>query len=205
MPQWIDRLAAASGTGVVTDVGGVKRAPCQAARNAALSSFVGGHPMAGAAVAGPALASPTLFTGRPWFVVAGDAPAAAVARVGDLVTACGATPVAISAEEHDRVVAAISHLPQVVASLLMLVAADHAGADGLDWAGGGLRDTTRLASSSAGVWRSIVAANRDELAPLLTELARRLTDAAGALDDGERISALFAAAARARQRLTPPL
>ena len=103
-------------------------------------------------------------------------------------------------------VAAISHLPQVVASLLMLVAADHAGADGLGWAGGGLRDTTRLASSSAGDLATDrrrqprparAAAHRAGPAPHATPPPPSTTVSGS--------SALFDAAARARQRLTTPL
>ncbi len=201
MPAWMHRLAAVPGHAVVTDVGSVKRAPREAARAAGLSRFVGGHPMAGAAVAGPSLATASLFDGKPWFVDAAAAPDDAVAAVHGLVAACGATLVATSAEAHDRTVAAVSNLPQVVSALLMLVVHDAAGRDGLAHAGGGLRDTTRLAASASSMWRPILAANRDALAPLLGDLARRLDALAARLDDGDAVTATLDAANRARRDL----
>ena len=78
------------------------------------------------------------------------------------------------ADAHDALVAAVSHLPQLVSSLLMSVVHEAAGKDGLACGAGGLRDTTRLAASAASMWLPILAANRDHLAPLVAELARRL-------------------------------
>ncbi len=68
------------------------------------------------------------------------------------------------ADAHDRLVAYLSHLPQLTASALMHVVGEHAGADGLALAGRGLRDTTRLASSPADIWRDIAATNQDNMA-----------------------------------------
>jgi prephenate dehydrogenase len=205
MAPWMARLAALPGTVTVTDVGSVKRLPREAARSAGLARFVGGHPMAGASVAGPALAAATLFEGRPWFVEAGDAPLDAVAKVHALVAACGGRPVATDPEAHDALVAAISHLPQLVSTLLMSIVHEAAGRDGLACAAGGLRDTTRLAASAASMWLPILAANRDQLAPLALELSRRLATAAATLDDREAMGLVFAAANRARRDLEPPL
>jgi prephenate dehydrogenase len=205
MPAWMVRLAALPGTVTVTDVGSVKRLPREAARAAGLARFVGGHPRAGASVAGPALAAATLFAGRPWFVDAGDAPPDAVARVHALIAACGGRPVPTDPEAHDALVAAVSHLPQLVSTLLMSVVHEAAGRDGLDCAAGGLRDTTRLAASAASMWLPILAANHDHLAPLAMELARRLATAAATLDDREAMGRVFAAANRARRDLDRPL
>jgi prephenate dehydrogenase len=205
MPGWMTRLAALPVAGTVTDVGSVKRLPRQAAVAAGLTRFVGGHPMAGASVAGPRLASATLFDGRPWFLEAGDAPADAVALVGDFIVACGGRPVPTEADAHDALVAAVSHLPQLVSSLLMTVVHDAAGAEGLACGAGGLRDTTRLAASAASMWLPIVAANRDHLAPLVEELARRMSAAAAALDDREAMARLFEAANRHRRDLDGPV
>ena len=102
--------------------------------------------------------------------------------------------------EHDRVMAAVSHLPQAVASALMAVAA-HAAGDGLRWAGDGLRDTTRLAQSSGEVWASIFDSNADALRPLLRILARELEVLADGLGDGQTTRELFARANRARALL----
>jgi prephenate dehydrogenase len=205
MPAWMTRLAALPVAGTVTDVGSVKRLPRAAAVAAGLTRFVGGHPMAGASIAGPRLAAATLFDGRPWFIEAGDAPADAVALVGDFIVACGGRPVPTEADAHDALVAAVSHLPQLVSSLLMSVVHEAAGAEGLACGAGGLRDTTRLAASAASMWLPILAANRDHLAPLAIELAHRLTDAAAALDDREAMARLFAAANRHRRPLDPPV
>jgi prephenate dehydrogenase len=205
MPAWMERLAALPTAATVTDVGSVKRLPREAARAAGLTRFVGGHPMAGASVAGPALAAATLFDGRPWFIEPADAPADAVAAVRALIVACGGQPVATEADAHDAMVAAVSHLPQLVSSLLMSVVHEAAGKDGLACAAGGLRDTTRLASSAASMWLPIFAANRDHLAPLVAELARRLADAAGTLGDGEAMARVFEAANRHRRDLDPPV
>ena len=87
----------------------------------------------------------------------------------------------------------------------MSVVHEAAGKDGLACAAGGLRDTTRLASSAASMWLPIFAANRDHLAPLVAELARRLADAGGALDDGEAMARVFEAANRHRRDFEPPV
>ena len=205
MPGWMLRLAALPGTVTVTDVGSVKRLPRAAAAAAGLARFVGGHPMAGASVAGPTLAAATLFDGRPWFVESGDAPADAVARVHALIAACGGRPVPTDAAAHDALVAAISHLPQLVSSLLMSLVHEAAGRDGLDCAAGGLRDTTRLAASAASMWLPILDANRDHVAPLAAELGRRLVAAAASLHDRQAMTDVFTAANRARRDLERPI
>ena len=201
MPAWMRRLAALPAPITVTDVGSVKRLTRDAARGAGLTRFVGGHPMAGASVAGPALATATLFDGRPWFIEPGDAPADAVAAVHALIEACGGRVVPTDPDAHDALVAAVSHLPQLVSSLLMSVVHESAGRDGLACAAGGLRDTTRLAASAASMWLPILDANHDHLAPLAVELARRLAAAAAALDDREAMARVFAAANRHRRDL----
>jgi prephenate dehydrogenase len=94
--------------------------------------------------------------------------------------------------------AAISHLPQITASALMTVVAGAVRKNDLEWAGRGLRDTTRLASSPAGMWESVLSTNRDEVRPLLKELAAKLDAIADQLDDPSVINALFTAAARAK-------
>jgi prephenate dehydrogenase len=205
MPAWMTRLAALPVAGTVTDVGSVKRLPRAAAQAAGLTRFVGGHPMAGASIAGPRLASAALFDGRPWFIEPGDAPSDAVELVRGFILACGGRPVATDADAHDALVAAVSHLPQLVSALLMTVVSEAAGKDGLACGAGGLRDTTRLAASAASMWLPIFAANRDHLAPLAEELSRRLADAAATLDDGAAMARLFEAANRHRRDLEPPV
>lgn len=184
---------------LVIDTGSTKRAIMGAAAKANLTQFVGGHPMAGGTTRGPAAARSDLFDGRPWFLTNPDAPDA-VRRAAKFVEALGAKPVVLSdrGEEHDRLMAAISHLPQVAATALMAVIARAVGHENLQWAGNGLRDTTRLASSPADVWQSILATNSQELRPLLKYFASELTAFADRLDDPAAVKQLFDEAGRAK-------
>jgi prephenate dehydrogenase len=190
------------GDALVLDVGSTKRAIVAAAREAGMQYFVGGHPMAGAASSGPAAARADLFDGRPWFLVAGRASPATVERARSFVESLGAKPVVLDddGEEHDRVMAAVSHLPQVVASALIAMVGASSGSR-LEWAGWGLRDTTRLADSSADVWAGILASNADQIRPLLLTLADDLRTFAGRLDDPKVVRTLFASANEHRRRL----
>jgi prephenate dehydrogenase len=187
---------------ITIDTGSTKREIVAAARAAGLKRFVGGHPMAGGSTSGPSGAVAELFDGRPWFLVSGGAETEALARAWQFVASLGARPVLVDDDggEHDRVIAAVSHLPQVVASTLMVVAAQGAGRR-LSWAGAGLRDTTRLAESSAAIWESVLATNATELRPLLVELAASLTRLADELDNPDTVRELFAEANRLRALL----
>ncbi len=191
------------GQAVIVDTGSTKRAILAAAREVKLANFVGGHPMAGAAMSGPAGARADLFDDKLWFLVPHGANGAAVAEVRSFVEALGARPLVLDDDgsEHDRVMAAVSHLPQIVASALMTEVAEAAGEQSLSWAAGGLRDTTRLASSRVDIWRSIVATNADEIRPLLERLASRLQAFAGDLHDPAAVERLFRHATRHRAAL----
>lgn len=182
---------------LVLDTGSTKRAIVSAAAAAKIRHFVGGHPMAGGT--GGADARADLFDGRPWFLINPDAPDA-VQRAAKLVEALGAKPVVLTdrGEEHDRLMAAVSHLPQVTASVLMASVARAVGADNLQWAGSGLRDTTRLAASPADMWQSVLASNSHELKPLLKYLASELASFAEQLDDPDAVRKLFDEANRAK-------
>jgi prephenate dehydrogenase len=188
---------------VLTDVGSTKRAIVHAAAAAGLSQFVGGHPMAGAATSGPSGARADLFDGQPWFLVPHQAPADAVARVRGFVERLGARAVEFADDgaEHDRLMASVSHLPQVAAAALMKVVGDAAGEAGLRWAGAGCRDTTRLAGSAASVWEGILRTNADALRPLIRALADELHGVADTLDDPASIRRLFEAANEYRRLL----
>jgi prephenate dehydrogenase len=185
---------------LVIDTGSTKHAIMSAASAANLQQFVGGHPMAGGTSV--ADARPDLFDGRPWFLTNPDAPDA-VRRAARLVEALGAQPVVLSdrGEEHDRLMAAVSHLPQITATMLMTVVARAVGADNLQWAGSGLRDTTRLASSEGAMWQSVLASNSHELKPLIKFLASELASFADRLEDPEAVRTLFDEANRAKSAL----
>jgi prephenate dehydrogenase len=185
---------------LIIDTGSTKRHIAGAAERAGLHTFVGGHPMAGAASGGPDLSRADLFDNRPWLLV--ESPdAALVSRARSFVEALGARAEVVDAATHDAVMAAVSHVPQVVASILMTLVADAATDTGLAWAGNGLRDTTRLASSPPEMWASVLASNADRIAPLLTDLGTQLQTLAAHLDDAEEIERVFRAAAAARARL----
>ena len=201
--SWLARLAAEAPGRPVTDVGSVKRLPHALARACGLTSFAGGHPMAGGSRPGPERASAALFDGRVWFVTAGEAPAQTTALARALAEGCGARVVEVEPAAHDELVAAISHLPQVVASVLMATVADAADDAALAAAAGGLRDSTRIAEGAVTMWQPIFAANADVLAPLVREAGMRLQDLAARLADPGAVQALFAAANAGRRRLPP--
>jgi len=164
----LDRLAAedrdALGDAVVTDVASTKVAIVERAR-ARDVRFVGGHPLAGRETTGYDTSDPGLFVDRPWVIVPTDpADAEAEARVESLVAICGAVPRRMTAQEHDRAVAGISHLP-----LLLSAALAETVAVAPDWdvarelAAGGWAGMTRLARGDPAMGAGILATNRDEV------------------------------------------
>jgi prephenate dehydrogenase len=193
---------------VVTDTGSTKRGIMEAA--GALPprfTFVGGHPLAGSAQGGLEHARPDLFAGRPWLLTLGgsersrpasDDAGPAVAKLVEFVQALGAVPRTMEGHEHDRLLAFLSHLPQLTASALMQVVGDAVGQEGLALAGRGLADTTRLASSPPDIWRDIAATNADQIAPALDELIALLQELRRDLPEGERLADVFTDAARWR-------
>jgi prephenate dehydrogenase len=108
----------------------------------------------------------------------------------------------LSVAAHDRLLAYLSHLPQLTASALMQVIGDAVGDDGLTLAGRGLVDTTRLAASPAGIWQDIAATNADELGHALDALISLLRDLRSDLERGDRLNDVFMAANRWRNELT---
>jgi prephenate dehydrogenase len=154
---------------VVTDVASVKGTVLAELRAAGadLTRYVGSHPMAGRERTGPSAALPDLFVGRPWVIVdSGSSSTAALLAVRALAVDLGAQPVSMSAADHDAAVAVVSHVPQVVASLVAARLRD--ASDGL--AGQGLRDVTRIASSDPALWTSILAANAGAVRDVLVAL-----------------------------------
>jgi prephenate dehydrogenase len=188
---------------IITDVSGTKREIVNAARAMPPAvSFVGGHPLGGGERGGFAFARPDLFAGRPWiFTPDGNGTADAVERLSRFVTGLGAKPSVMSAEEHDRLMAFVSHLPQLAASALMDAVGSAAHGDGLRMAGRGLVDTTRLASSPADVWRDICLTNADAIEVALDCLIQRLTQLRGDVRRGDAVEAIFSAAAKWRAEL----
>lgn len=150
---------------LVTDVGSVKN-EISLLGHAALAPhahFVGAHPMAGSEKTGWEHGTATLFEHRTCFVTPlVDTAAQATATVVEFWHALGAEVVTVAPDQHDEIVAHISHLPQVIASSLCAFLAQK-NPTWRNYAGGGLRDTTRIAGSDAQLWRTILEQNRDEV------------------------------------------
>jgi prephenate dehydrogenase len=193
------RLQAAT---IVTDVGSTKRGIVDAAAALAFAGFVGGHPIGGAEQGGFGFARPDLFRHRPWiFTPSPSTPASALDRLFEFARGLDARPSVMDAAEHDRVMAFLSHLPQLTASALMDVIGSSAGGSGLRLAGRGLVDTTRLASSPAETWRDVCATNADAVAVALDQLIARLSELRADLRSGDAVNRVFAEAARWRAEL----
>jgi prephenate dehydrogenase len=189
---------------IVTDTGSSKRAIVDAARwLPSRFTFVGGHPLAGAAKGGLDNARPDLFSKRPWLLTpTGDAGGDALEKLSAFATALGANPQVLAPDAHDRLVAFLSHLPQLTASALMQVVGDSVGPAGLALAGRGLTDTTRLASSPPGIWADIAATNADQIGPALDALIAILQELRRDLPEGRQLTEVFTAAGRWRDFLT---
>lgn len=205
---------------VVTDTGSTKREILAAALSLPPRfTFIGGHPLAGAAQGGLEHARPDLFAGRPWLLTSSvarrlqpsgtdgltfppsDASGDALDKLTSFIAALGGEPRIVTAQAHDRLLAFLSHLPQLTASALMQVVGDAVGQEGLALAGRGLADTTRLAASPPDIWKDIAATNADEIGPALDALIALLRELRSDLPDGERLADVFTDAARWRATL----
>jgi prephenate dehydrogenase len=170
---------------LVTDVASVKSGILAELRShgADLARYVGSHPMAGRERGGAVSARADLFLGRPWVVAPhGDVLDAQLHAIEDLALDVGASPVRMGAEQHDHGVALVSHVPQVVASLLAARLVDAADAE-VGLAGQGLRDTTRIAGSNPELWVQILGANAPAVAGILTAYRDDLDRLIAALHD----------------------
>jgi prephenate dehydrogenase len=182
---------------IITDTGSVKKIIVHEIENALPDSifFVGGHPMAGSENSGFQWAREDLFVGAPYVITPTDRThAEAVWTVIKLVTAMGAKPVIMSPEEHDRMAAAASHLPQLVSTTLVNAVSGSCPKDRImELAGGGWRDTTRIAGSNAFMWKDILICNKDEILPLISAFKEQLLylEAAIASSEGNTIIERF--------------
>ncbi len=201
---------------LLTDVAGVKSAVLSrvtaalaTADPSAAARYIGGHPMAGSERSGPRAGDAGLFTGATWVLTPTASSAdGALARAGDLARELGARVLVLTAEEHDTIVGLVSHLPQLVASVLADVAADALGTDRdavMAVAGPGFRDTTRIAASDPELWLDIVEGNRDAVGRALDAFRTRLDVVVDAVRDGddEALATVLRRASAARQRLVP--
>jgi len=200
---------------LLTDVAGVKAglvaavAAALAAVPGAVGRYVGGHPMAGSERSGPQAGDAGLFTGATWVLTPTDVTDDdTLARVGDLARSLGARVLVLRPDEHDHIVGLVSHLPQLVASVLADVAAEAVGTDReavMAVAGPGFRDTTRIAASDPDLWLDIVESNRDAILAALRSYVDRLGDVVTAIErsDMAALDVVLRRASAARQRLLP--
>jgi prephenate dehydrogenase len=179
-------LQSAAADCVVTDVGSTKRALADAAAD---ERFVGGHPLAGAETAGVEHARADLFDGATWYLTPAKGSTAGVLyeRLHRLLSRFGARPEAIDAETHDRLMAGVSHLPHVLANLLVAETAALLGEESqrLPAVGPSFRDATRVAGANTAIWTDIYLSNRDALMTAIDGLAARLQDVRGWLAAGD--------------------
>ncbi len=166
----LETLATLETDALVTDVTSVKQ-PLMVGAPARMR-FVGGHPMAGREHAGPGAASGSLFRGAAWILCDDKTTADDLARMQEIVASLGANPVVMSAEHHDRVVAAISHLPQLLAVALVELVAGNP--DTVDLVSGSFRDLTRVASTESAWWPEVLAANSPSVGEALDGLIEHL-------------------------------
>jgi prephenate dehydrogenase len=177
------------------DVGSVKNeVVLQVKTFSGLSTrFLPTHPMAGREIGGASSARADLFQGRSWILTPEpDCAPESKNLVLELITLLGATPIELTALDHDAAVAKISHLPQIAASL---VAKQLSGtpAEWMELAGQGLRDTTRIAGSDEKLWKEIIYSNRAEISELLISLQNDLAQMIKSLDDPAKVAELIAA------------
>ena len=168
--QILEALGAIRTDTLVTDVAGVKGPIVEAARH--LPHFIGGHPMAGAVSSGPEMASSHMFHGASWVLCTDNADDSDLDELASIVESIGANPMLMTAAEHDAAVARMSHLPHILATALMSVAAVDARALGL--AGGGFRDLTRVAGSDRGWWPELLVTNRAHIETAISELGSEI-------------------------------
>jgi len=195
--------ALAATKGVVTDVGSVK-GPLVA--DVADPRFIGGHPMAGSELDGLDGADPTLFEGATWILTpTSETPDSVFALATAVANQLGANVLALSAEDHDRLIAVVSHVPHLTAATLMTLAdrrsEEHASL--LRMAAGGFRDMTRIASSKPGLWLDICRANREAIVATLDDFIVGLIDLRGTVDadDSAGLERLLLRAREARSNL----
>jgi prephenate dehydrogenase len=207
LPEYVTAaLDGAPADCVVTDVGSTKRAVVSAIDD---QRFVGGHPLAGAETTGVEHARADLFDGATWYLTPTERTSGVLyERLHRLLYSLGASPAAIDADTHDRILATVSHLPHVLANVLVGQAAraleigPHPP-ERLPATGPSFRDATRVAGASSAVWTDIYLSNRDALSEQIDDTIERLALVRDALaaGDSDRVTAWNDAAASDRRRL----
>ncbi len=181
LPALVSRAIEASDSGtVITDVGSTKRALIASLPDHARERFIGGHPLAGAETSGVENARADLFEGARWYLTPTERSGGLeYDRLQRTVADLGARPQAIDPDSHDRLMATISHLPHVIANVLVSEAAAALAEESerLPEVGPSFRDTTRVAGANPGIWEDIYAANADAVADAIDAVTARLGEA----------------------------
>jgi prephenate dehydrogenase len=168
---------------MVTDVGSTKAM----LRDYAATNFCGGHPLAGAETSGVQHAREDLFDGAVWYLTPrASTDGILLERLHRLVAAFGARPIAIDADTHDRLMASVSHLPHVLANVLVAQAARALGGEAIPPTGPSFRDATRVAGANSRIWTDIYLANRDALVERIDDTRQRLEEVRDALTSADR-------------------
>jgi prephenate dehydrogenase len=186
LPQAVRGVLDATGEATVTDVGSTKGSVLAAAQGS--PRFVGGHPICGSETRGPENANAKLFEGATWFLTPDAHTDPSRHRlVHGFVSDLGATPVAIDADAHDRLVAMTSHVPHVLANVVVNQTGEARveGHEPLAHAGGSLRDMTRIAGANPRIWVDIFLDNADAIRSSLAEHRRRIEQVETALEQGD--------------------
>ena len=153
-------------------------------------NYVSVHPMAGREMSGPQSARSDLFKSRAWIISETvDSSPEAISSARELGSLMGSTIYEVDAKTHDAVIAAISHLPQVLSSALGS-SLKEVEVEKLNLAGQGLRDVSRLAESDPELWSSLLVGNSEEILPKISEVINRLSNLATALQIGDRSSVI---------------
>lgn len=189
---------------LVTDVGSVKVSILKdATQLPSQVTFIGSHPMAGSEKAGASHAQENLFQDRLCFITpTGKEPASALEKLREFWTSLGSRLFTCPANQHDAMVAAVSHIPHATASALILAVASLPDFNSLA-AGSGLKDTTRIAGGEENLWTGILLANADPVATGLAELEKQCRRLRLALEQGnvQEVSQFLKAAKTIRQSL----
>ena len=208
LPALVSEALAASDRGtVVTDVGSTKRELIEALPDDGdRERFIGGHPLAGAETSGIEHARADLFEGARWYLVPTEQSSGLLFdRLHRTISELGARPLALDAGAHDRAMAAVSHLPHVIANVLVAEAADARGGEPerLPEVGPSFRDATRIAGANPPIWVDIFSSNREALAGGIDRVVGRLRRAAELLrsDDSGGLAEWHRAALADRRRL----
>ena len=203
LPIVIEAEYALNPNSTFMDVGSIKNEPIAHIKNSSLpiSQFVPSHPIAGREVGGAQSARADLFTTRSWIITPTDeCGQESLDLVRELIQTLGASVVVLDCDEHDRAVAAISHIPQITSSLL----ASSLSSLPIEWlalSGAGLRDTTRIAASDPTLWSEIIYSNRGEVAQIAKTMHKALGSLIENLESKEVIASFVEAGRIGRSRI----